>query len=68
MSSDTRYEGHLLEQGGPAFIVEVPGCRGVRLDVPTYRWTPMAAAEIVIAEWIETAKELGRRSPNRRAG
>lgn len=45
-----------------AFIVEVPELPGCMADGKTYR-EAVANAEIVIAEWIETALELGRSIP-----
>jgi predicted RNase H-like HicB family nuclease len=45
-----------------AFVAEVPELPGCMADGPTYR-EAVAAAEVVIAEWIETAKELGREIP-----
>ena len=48
-----------------AFIVEVPELPGCAADGQTYQ-EALAQAEIVIAEWIETAKELGRDIPEPR--
>ena len=45
-----------------AFIVEVPELPGCAADGQTYQ-EALAQAEIVIDEWIETAKELGRDIP-----
>ena len=45
-----------------AFIAEVPELRGCAADGPT-RQDALANAEIVIQEWIETARELGRPIP-----
>lgn len=45
-----------------AFVAEVPELPGCMADGPTYR-DALAAAEVVIAEWIETANELGRPIP-----
>jgi predicted RNase H-like HicB family nuclease len=45
-----------------AFLVEVPELPGCMADGPTYQ-EAVANAEVVIQEWIETAKELGRPSP-----
>lgn len=45
-----------------AFIAEVPELAGCAADGPT-RQEALSNAEIVIAEWIETAKELGRQIP-----
>ena len=48
-----------------AFIVEVPELPGCAADGQTYQ-EALAQAEIVIDEWIETAKELGRDIPGPR--
>ena len=45
-----------------AFIAEVPELPGCRADGPSYA-EALAAAEVVIREWIETAKALGRPIP-----
>lgn len=45
-----------------AFIVEVPELPGCMADGQTYI-EAVTNAEIVIQEWIETAKELGRDIP-----
>ena len=45
-----------------AFIAEVPELAGCAADGKT-RAEALANAEIVIKEWIETAKELGRTIP-----
>lgn len=42
-----------------AFIVEVPELPGCMADGQTYQ-EAVINAEVVIQEWIETAKELGR--------
>jgi predicted RNase H-like HicB family nuclease len=42
-----------------AYIAHVPELAGCLADGAT-RQEALAAAEVVIAEWIETAKELGR--------
>jgi predicted RNase H-like HicB family nuclease len=39
-----------------AEVPELPGCAG---DGATYR-DALEAAEVVIGEWVETARELGR--------
>ena len=45
-----------------AFIAEVPELPGCAADGST-RQEALANAEVVIAEWIETARELGRTIP-----
>ena len=45
-----------------AFIAEVPELLGCAADGPTYR-DALANVEVVIQEWIDTAKELGRPIP-----
>ena len=45
-----------------AFIAEVPELPGCATDGPT-RQEALANAEIVIHEWIETARDLGRPIP-----
>jgi predicted RNase H-like HicB family nuclease len=45
-----------------AFIVEVPELPGCMADGATYQ-EAVANAEIVIQEWIETARELAREIP-----
>jgi predicted RNase H-like HicB family nuclease len=45
-----------------AFIVEVPELPGCMADGATYQ-EALANAEIIIQEWIETARELGRPIP-----
>ncbi len=45
-----------------AFIAEVPELAGCAADGPSYR-EALAAVEVVITEWIETARELGRPIP-----
>jgi predicted RNase H-like HicB family nuclease len=45
-----------------AFIAEVPELPGCAADGATYQ-KALANAEVVIHEWIETAKELGRPIP-----
>jgi len=48
-----------------AFIVEVPELPGCAADGETYQ-DALANAEVVIDEWIETARELGRLVPKPR--
>jgi predicted RNase H-like HicB family nuclease len=45
-----------------AFLAEVPELPGCAADGPT-RQEALANAELVIAEWIETAREMGRPIP-----
>jgi len=45
-----------------AFIAEVPELPGCAADGKTHQ-EALANAEVVIREWIETAKELGRPIP-----
>jgi predicted RNase H-like HicB family nuclease len=49
-------------QEDKAFIVEVPELPGCMADGATYQ-EAVANAEVVIQEWIETARELGRPIP-----
>lgn len=48
-----------------AFLAEVPELPGCMADGKT-RAEALAQAEIIIAEWIETAKSLGRPIPEPR--
>jgi predicted RNase H-like HicB family nuclease len=48
-----------------AFIAEVPELAGCAADGPT-RQDALTNAEVVIQEWIETARELGRPIPEPR--
>ena len=45
-----------------AFIAEVPELAGCMADGKTYQ-DALANVEVIISEWIETAKELGRPIP-----
>lgn len=45
-----------------AFIAEVPELPGCMADGKTYQES-LAKAEVIIQEWVETAKELGRPIP-----
>ncbi len=45
-----------------AFIAEVPELPGCAADGATYQ-EALSNVEVVIKEWIETAKELGRPIP-----
>jgi len=48
-----------------AFVVEVPELPGCMADGATYQ-EALANAEVIIQEWIETARELGRPIPEPR--
>ena len=48
-----------------AFVVEVPELPGCMADGPTYEQA-VANAQQIIAEWIETARELNRPIPQPR--
>ena len=59
----TKYEIILYwSEEDDAFIAEVPELAGCAAGGPT-RQAALANAEIVIAEWIEMAHELGRPIP-----
>ncbi len=45
-----------------AFIAEVPELPGCASDGKTYQ-EALANVEIIISEWLETAKEMGRPIP-----
>ena len=48
-----------------AFIAEVPELPGCAADGPTYA-AALDAVQVIIGEWIETARELGRPVPEPR--
>ncbi len=48
-----------------AFVAEVPELPGCASDGPSYG-AALAQAEVVIQQWIETARELGREIPTPR--
>jgi len=60
---DARYELIIYwsDEDG-AFIVEVPELPGCMADGSTYK-EAVANAEVIIREWIETARSLGRPVP-----
>jgi predicted RNase H-like HicB family nuclease len=59
----TKYEIILYWSGeDDAFIAEVPELAGCAADGAT-RQEALANVEVVIAEWLETARELGRSIP-----
>ena len=66
MTPEPRYEIVLYwSKADEAYIAEVPELPGCMADGAT-RQEAIAAAEVVIAEWVETAKELGRPIPEPR--
>lgn len=66
MDNGPRYEVILYwSDEDEAFIAEVPELPGCAADGPTYELA-LANVKIIIAEWIETAKELGRPVPEPR--
>jgi predicted RNase H-like HicB family nuclease len=66
MASEPRYEIILYwSEDDQAFVAEVPELPGCAADGATYR-EALDNAEIVIREWIETARELGRPIPEPR--
>lgn len=52
-------------QEDEAYLVEVPELPGCMADGRTYQ-EAVANAEVVISEWIATAKDLGREIPEPR--
>ena len=62
----TKYEIILYWSGeDDAFIAEAPELPGCAADGAT-RQEALANVEVVIAEWLETARELGRPIPEPR--
>ncbi len=49
-------------EGDQSFVAEVPELPGCATDGETYH-DALSNVEIVIREWIETARELGRSIP-----
>ncbi len=63
MTADVRYEIIIYwSKADDAFVAEVPELPGCAADGPTYA-EALAAAEVVIGEWIETARDMGRPIP-----
>jgi predicted RNase H-like HicB family nuclease len=63
MSDDYRYEIIMYwSEEDQAFIAEVPELPGCAADGTTYQ-EALANVQVIITEWIETAKELGRPIP-----
>lgn len=48
-----------------AFVAEVPELAGCMADGETYQ-EALANAEVIIGEWLETARDLGRAIPEPR--
>jgi predicted RNase H-like HicB family nuclease len=66
MGDEIRYEIILYwSKADQAFLAEVPELPGCAADGATYQ-EALANAEVVIREWIETARELGRPVPEPR--
>ena len=66
MSRTTRYEIIIYwSEPDQAFIAEVPELPGCAADGATYE-EAVAAALVVIDEWLETAEALGRPIPQPR--
>ena len=66
MPNNHRYEVIIYwSEPDQAFIAEVPELPGCAADGPSYQ-KALAAVQVVINEWIETAKELGRPIPKPR--
>lgn len=66
MASTIKYEIILYwSNADQAFIAEVPELPGCAADGETYQ-EALANAEVVVQEWIETARELGRPIPEPR--
>ncbi len=63
MAETTKYEIIIYwSEDDNAFITEVPELPGCAADGSTYH-EALSNVEIIINEWIETAKELGRTVP-----
>lgn len=66
MAVDIKYEIILYwSKDDQAFIAEVPELAGCAADGATYQ-EAVANVEVVIREWVETARELGRPIPTPR--
>ena len=62
-TKESRYELIIYwSKEDDAFIVEVPELPGCMADGASYA-EAVANAQVVIAEWIETAQQLGRPIP-----
>jgi predicted RNase H-like HicB family nuclease len=66
MPDSSRYEIIIYwSEEDQGFIAEVPELPGCAADGPSYR-AALDAVQVVISEWIETAKEMGRPIPKPR--
>jgi predicted RNase H-like HicB family nuclease len=66
MANEIRYELIIYWSAeDQAFLVQVPELPGCIADGSSYQ-EAVANAEVVIREWIETARELGRPVPEPR--
>jgi predicted RNase H-like HicB family nuclease len=66
METDPRYEVIIYwSVDDDAFIAEVPELPGCAADGSTYEQA-LANVRVVIREWIETARQLGRTVPEPR--
>jgi predicted RNase H-like HicB family nuclease len=66
MMGEIKYEIILYwSKADEAFIAEVPELPGCAADGATYQ-EAVSNVEVVIREWIETARELGRPIPTPR--
>lgn len=66
MPRDLRYEVIIYwSEQDEAFIAEVPELPGCAADGTSYE-KALAAVQVVIREWVETAKELERPIPKPR--
>ena len=66
MNNDSKYELIIYwSEEDQAFIAEAPELAGCAADGATYS-EALANIQVVINEWIETAKDLGRPVPEPR--
>jgi predicted RNase H-like HicB family nuclease len=66
MANNSKYEIILYWSNvDQSFIAEVPELPGCAADGSTYQ-EALSNAEIIVQEWIETARELGRPIPEPR--
>lgn len=63
MATDNKYEIIIYwSKDDQAFIAEVPELPGAAADGATYD-EALANVQVIIEEWLETARELGRPIP-----